>query len=222
MLQSLDGKISTGASEARDIDKDFPLLEGVREGLSQYYALEQTTDLCSLNSGRVLAKVGANEKEWNSDKPSPIRFVIIDNKPHLNAKGCLYFAQRSSNCVVITTNSQHPMFQLLDTHPGIRVLKYEELNFTHIFQDLLELGIEKMTIQTGSSLNATFLRAGLIDEISLVVAPVLIGGNDTASLIGGASLQSDADLRQIRTLTLKSVEELHHSYLHLRYLVRNQ
>ena len=36
MLMSLDGKISTGASDDRDVDKDFPNIAGLKEGLPQY------------------------------------------------------------------------------------------------------------------------------------------------------------------------------------------
>ncbi len=43
MLMSLDGKISTGASDDRDVDKDFPNIDGLKEGLYQYYDIEQTT-----------------------------------------------------------------------------------------------------------------------------------------------------------------------------------
>ena len=40
MLMSVDGKISTGATDDLDIDKDFPKIAGVREGLHQYYEIE--------------------------------------------------------------------------------------------------------------------------------------------------------------------------------------
>ena len=33
MLMSVDGKISTGATDELDFDQDFPRIEGVREGL---------------------------------------------------------------------------------------------------------------------------------------------------------------------------------------------
>ena len=58
MLESLDGKISTGAGDNLDIDKDFPMIQGVKEGLHQYYELEGKTDWFSLNTGRVMAKIG--------------------------------------------------------------------------------------------------------------------------------------------------------------------
>ena len=56
MLMSVDGKISTGATDDLDVDKDFPKIKGVNEGLHQYYEIEQTTDLWSFNSGRVQEK----------------------------------------------------------------------------------------------------------------------------------------------------------------------
>ena len=50
MLMSVDGKISTGAVDELDIDREFPRINGVREGVYQYYEIEKTTDLWSLNS----------------------------------------------------------------------------------------------------------------------------------------------------------------------------
>ena len=62
MMMSVDGKISTGASDELDVDRDFPGIDGLKEGLRQYYAIEQTTDLWSFNTGRVQAKMGVNHK----------------------------------------------------------------------------------------------------------------------------------------------------------------
>ena len=64
MLMSVDGKISTGAADCLDVDADFPKIDGVRQGLHQYDEIEQTTDLWSLNSGRVL--VGGKDTQRSS------------------------------------------------------------------------------------------------------------------------------------------------------------
>ena len=77
MLMSLDGKISTGASDELDVDSDFPTIAGVSEGLHQYYEIEQTTDLWSFNSGRVQAKLGVNSKPL---KPSSFTHLIISSR----------------------------------------------------------------------------------------------------------------------------------------------
>lgn len=84
-----------------------------------------------------------------------------------------------------------------------------------------EFGIENMTIQTGGTLNAVFLRLGLIDQVSIVIAPALIGGSNTQSLIGGESLHSDQDLKHIKPLKLIKNETLKNNYIHLVYKVLN-
>lgn len=221
LIQSLDGKISTGNTDNLDVDKDFSRIVGVKEGLQQYYDLEKLTDRVSLNSGRVMAKVGINEKEWTKETKDDIDFVVIDNKPHLNEKGCEYFAKRSQTFFLITTNNQHPAIKLKDKYPNIIVFYYpKEIDFVDAFRRLKqEYSIERMTIQTGGTLNAVFLRRSLIDEVSVVVAPCLIGGTDTQSLVGDISLSTEGDLKKIRVLKLKKSTVLDNSYLHLQYEV---
>src|SRR3989338_9569813 len=102
MLSSVDGKISTGSEDTLDFDKDFPRIRGIKEGLKQYYDIERTTDLHSLNSGRVLAKVGANKPQKNFVK-LPVSFLIIDNKPHLNKTGVDNLIRKSKKLYVINT-----------------------------------------------------------------------------------------------------------------------
>jgi 2,5-diamino-6-(ribosylamino)-4(3H)-pyrimidinone 5'-phosphate reductase len=124
---------------------------------------------------------------------------------------------------LITTNKKHPAYSLLKEYDNVRILQYEkEIDFVDVFSRFKhEFGIKRVTIQTGGTLNATLLRFGLIDHISLVIAPCLIGGSKTQSLIGGESLQSFSDLEKIKALKLTKIEKLERSYLHLKYDVIN-
>ncbi len=216
MLMSVDGKISTGSSDNRDVDKDFPHVKGAAEGLSQYYALEEETDLYSFNTGKVLAKVGWNDEKDKIDK-IPVTFIIIDNKPHLTKLGIENLTKRAEKVILITNNVAHPAYDSPGTN--LEVIHYTATKFTQLFQELSRRGIERLTIQSGGDMNASLLRAGLIKELSLVVAPALVGGKQTASLIGGESLQSNGDLRNIKALELIEAKPLQNSYLHLRYKV---
>ena len=82
-----------------------------------------------------------------------------------------------------------------------------------------EFGCERLTIQSGGTLNGLFLREKLFDYVDLVVAPVLIGGKDTTSLIDGRSLISERELPQLGVLKLQECVVLENSYLRLRYKV---
>ena len=221
MLMSVDGKISTGNTNILDVDKDFPKIRGIKEGLQQYYDIEKTTDLYSLNSGLVQAKVGANKPQKNIVK-LPVRFLIIDNKPHLNKIGVDNFIRKSKKLFIITTNKNHPAFERKDAD-NLEIIYYpKKIDFVDLFRKLKQdFGVKRITIQTGGTLNAVFLREKLIDKLSIVVAPTLIGGKDTHSLIDGKSLSSIRELPNVKALKLTSVKKLNDSYLHLKYDVIN-
>ncbi len=50
------------------------------------------------------------------------------------------------------------------------------------------LGVERVVCTAGSRLNGALLRAGLVDELSLVLLPALIGGTDTPYLFRSPDL----------------------------------
>ena len=81
--------------------------------------------------------------------------------------------------------------------------------------------IDRITIQSGGTMNSILIREGLIDELSVVISPALIGGNKTSSLVDGESLRTDKDLSKIKALELIDCKKLDNSYLHLRYRVIN-
>ena len=215
LLTSVDGKISTGSTDNMDVDKDFPKIDGVKEGLYQYYEIEQTTDLWSFNSGRVQAKIGANEKPLPSK--IPVSFVLVDNT-HLQESGVRYFCALSETFVLVTSNKNHPAFSV--QAENLRIIYQEEFSLTDALEKLkTEYGCERLTLQSGGTLNALFLKEKLIDFVDVVMAPVLIGGKDTSTLVDGESWTKESDLVNLGVLQLVSCEPLKHSYLRLRYKV---
>lgn len=222
ILSSVDGKISTGSNDLLDVDRDFLKITGVKEGLNQYYELEQRTDLYSLNSGKVLAKIGINNIQKNIQK-LPVSFLVIDNKPHLTSQGIENLLTKSKKLFIITTNKNHPAFES-KKNKNIEIIYYEKtIDFIHLFQNFKEhFDIDKITIQSGGELNSIFLRNKLIDKISIVIAPVLIGGKDTPTLIDGKSLKKLDELINIKALKLEKLDILKDSYIHLKYDVINE
>ncbi len=217
MLMSVDGKISTGATDELDVDKDFPKIAGVREGLHQYYEIEQTTDLWSLNTGALQEKMGVNMKPLPNK--TPVSFVLIDNK-HLSEQGLRYFCALSKEFVLITTNPVHPAFKVQESN--LHIIYQNQLSLSDALVKLkAEFGCERITIQSGGTLNGLFLREKLLDYVDVVVAPVLIGGKNTSTLIDGQSLISKSELSQLRALKIEECMLLESSYLRLRYKVIN-
>lgn len=215
MLMSVDGKISTGCSDELDVDKDFPKIPGVAEGLHQYYEIEQSTDLWSFNTGRVQAKIGVNEKPLPSK--TPVSFVLLDNH-HLTENGVRYFCARSNQAVVITSNPKHPAFSVKEDN--LHIIFQERISLKRALESLnKDYGCDRLTVQSGGTVNGLFLREKLFDFVDIVVAPIMIGGKDTSTLIDGQSLKSKSELSDMGVLKLIECSALEDSYIRLRYQV---
>ena len=219
MLESLDGKISSGSSDSLDADKDWCRIDGVKEGLHQYYEIEQTTDLYSLNTGRVMAKIGINER-YDIPNKSPVSFIIIDNKPHLNELGIEYLCKLVKTLYLVTTNKNHIAYKLCDKYDNLMILDYDMLDLNLLLEDLYDkYNIDYLTIQSGGNLNGLFLREDLIDYVNIVIAPLLVGGRDTSTLVDGESIKSIDELDKLKTLELLECNKLEKSYIQLKYKV---
>lgn len=219
MLESLDGKISSGSNDSLDADKDWCRITGVKEGLQQYYDIEQTTDLFSLNTGRVMKKIGINDR-CDIPSKSVVSFIIIDNKPHLNEKGIDYLCKWVKNLYLVTTNKEHIAFSLQSKYDNLVILYYDELDLDLLLEDLYsKYTVDYLTIQSGGNMNALFLRNNLIDYVNIVIAPLLVGGKDTSTLIDGDSIRSVDELNKLKSLELLECNKLDNSYIQLKYKV---
>ena len=68
-------------------------------------------------------------------------------------------------------------------------------------------------------MNSLLLEDDLIDYVDIVVAPLLVGGKDTPTLIDGKSIKTKDELHNLKALKLLEVKKLNDSYLRLHYEV---
>ena len=159
--------------------------------------------------------MGVNDKPY-PDK-TPVSFVILDNH-HLTEHGVRYFCELSREFVLVTTNPGHPAFGI--EADNLHIILQLELSLEDMLKTLRsDYGCERLTIQSGGTINGMFLRSKLLDNVDIVVAPVLIGGKDTATLIDGESLRDECDLDKLGALQLIECKQLEDSYIRLRYKV---
>ncbi len=221
LMQSLDGKISTGDIDERDQEVDFPKIKGIKEGNYQYYEFLFKTERDALISGKVLAKIGVNSHE-KVDDHKDVNLIIIDRKPHLTKNGMNYLINSFKSIYIVTNNKNHPAFVFKEIKELTIIYYPNAINIEDLFVKLKQdYKIEKLSIQSGGTLNALFLKKNLIDHVSLIIAPCLIGGKTTPTLIDGIAPKTEEDLFNIKALKLKKCEALKYSYIHVYYDVIN-
>ncbi|MBN1699105.1 MAG: dihydrofolate reductase family protein [Spirochaetales bacterium] len=180
-------EITTGIywRETLDPDRDLKRIAGVKEGLHQYYKHEMTIARASLNTGRVMEKIGINERRWEPENDKDLTFIIIDRKPHLNRNGLVFILKWVGRLLIVTNNPEHPGYAIKDRYGNLDMIGYNgDIDFEDLFCKLkLTYGIDRLTIQSGGTLNTCLMRKGLIDHICIFIAPLAVGGKDAASLL---------------------------------------
>lgn len=224
LLMSVDGKITSGETDNLNSDRDWKRMRGVKEGINQYYEIEWSIAVNSLSTGRIMEKIGINSRTEIPEKDNRLTFFIIDRKPHLNENGVRYVAQWVGRLFIVTNNPSHPAFALKSDYENVEVILYpEDIDLKDLLRKMKQTyGIEHLTIETGGTLNAVLLQQGLIDHVMVIVAPLLVGGRNTSSLIDGPSLRTEEDLVNLKALKLVKCEVLEDSYLLLEYDVINE
>lgn len=78
-----------------------------------------------------------------------------------------------------------------------------------------EFGIERLLLEGGGTINGSFFAAGLVDELSVIVAPALVGRANEQRFVAFG----EEGLKGKLQLSLVGFEPLGHELLHLRYTV---
>ncbi|MDE5444675.1 2-hydroxy-3-oxopropionate reductase [Bradyrhizobium sp. CSA207] len=84
-----------------------------------------------------------------------------------------------------------------------------------------ELGVKRLLVEGGGVANGAFLRAGLIDELNLILCPAVDGASGAPFVFD--STEVDRDRRApLAAMTLESTRQLGGGVLLLRYLIQNE
>jgi riboflavin biosynthesis pyrimidine reductase len=219
MIVSLDGRILTSRwSQSPD---------GSRADWSATYsAIHEQLDVQGWIVGRVsMAEMSAAEPHPPESSATPPRPRHFPNKTAetyaiaVDPSGKLHFdgPDIAGDAVVVWLGgevSDAHLAELAADGVSYVVSPTPEVDLAAALEAMNEeLGVSRLALEGGGGVNAAFFAAGLVDEVSLLVAPALDGTSDSRALADGVAL---ADLTQ---LSLTSCEKLEHGLVHLRYAV---
>ena len=123
--------------------------------------------------------------------PNPIKVGVITNADIPLESD---FIQAGPARVVIFTTSQTSISHLEDlrTH-GVEVFvdKLPLVDLQTMMGTLKKIGVQRLMVEGGGTINFELLRLGLVDELMIYIAPMIFGGDHTPTLASGLGLVRD-------------------------------
>ncbi|MFW9819201.1 MAG: dihydrofolate reductase family protein, partial [Candidatus Thorarchaeota archaeon] len=89
----------------------------------------------------------------------------------------------------------------------------KKVDILQVMPKLYNIGIHKILLEGGGTLNWSFIKNGLIDEIRLTIAPWMIGGKDAVSLVEGDGFETMLQAPRFKLLKVSKKD----NYLILKY-----
>lgn len=216
MVESIDGRIDCGMVDKISGDEYYTALDAIdckasvegRVTMEHYYALPEKFEARTTASLGEKAFFKASDRSdyhicpdtrgqlmWENatmDDGRPLLILTAQNVPaeylgYLRGKGISYIATGLDR---------------IDLADAMTVL-------------FREFGVGRLAVLGGGLVNGGFLAAGLIDEISLLLAPGIDGREGWRAMFDGIKDQSKLPTR----LSLQSVERMDNDVLWIRYNV---
>jgi 2,5-diamino-6-(ribosylamino)-4(3H)-pyrimidinone 5'-phosphate reductase len=122
--------------------------------------------------------------------------------------------------VIFTTRrtSKRYLSLLTSRRVDVYVEDGEKVNLQRALATLNDLGIQRLMVEGGSTLNFELLRLGLVDELTAYIAPMIFGGASAPTLAAGAGLERGAAI----PLKLIEVEQWEEGGVLLKYQLRGE
>ena len=196
LAASLDGKIATRTGESQWITGP--------ESRARVQELRHEYDAILVGAGTVLADDPLlTDRSGKARRKSLIR-VVLDESLRIPMDAKLVATAAESPLIIFAGQKAEAAKRDLLRSSGIEVVS-DEANGRDMLAVLTELGtrsIQSVLIEGGSGVAGKLLEAGLVNKVSFFLAPIIIGGRDAPSGIGGAGVERLADAVRLREVEI--------------------
>ena len=121
--------------------------------------------------------------------PNPIKVGVVSKVEDDSLSKFLH--EGNARVVIFTTTrtSKDKLESLRSQKVEVFVREGERVDLKQMMHTLHELGIKRLMVEGGATLNFELLKLGLVDEVSAYVAPMIFGGEKAPTLASGFGLE---------------------------------
>jgi len=190
MAVSLDGKVATGSGDSRWITGE--------QARARVHDLRHKSDAIMIGGRTARADDPLLTDRSGKNRRRPLVRVVIEQYLRLSPESQLAQTTDAGPVLIFACSGADPDELAALQSRGLEVVAQESvLDLKSILEELGRRSLQSVLVEGGPSLAALMLEAGLVDKATFFVAPIIVGGQEAPSAIGGAGAEKIADALQL-------------------------
>jgi diaminohydroxyphosphoribosylaminopyrimidine deaminase / 5-amino-6-(5-phosphoribosylamino)uracil reductase len=187
LAMSLDGKIATRTGDSRWITG-----EGSR---ARVHELRHDYDAILIGAGTATADDPLLTDRSERERRRPLLRIVLDEKLQLLPNSRLATTANEAPVLVYTNKERERSRGDELAASGVEVVRddFAGRNLEKVLDDLAAREIQSLLVEGGAGVAGKFLDAGLVNKVSVFIAPMIIGGADAPNAIAGVGVENIAD-----------------------------
>lgn len=127
--------------------------------------------------------------------------VILDNRLRISLDSTLVTTAKETPTLVVSNSADEDKIFELHKH-GVSVARIDARDLSAVLDELKNRELQSVLVEGGTEIAGAFCDARLVDKLTFIVAPLVIGGHDAPLAIGGAGAGSLKEALKLKSLEI--------------------
>ncbi|MGB2752129.1 MAG: bifunctional diaminohydroxyphosphoribosylaminopyrimidine deaminase/5-amino-6-(5-phosphoribosylamino)uracil reductase RibD [Pyrinomonadaceae bacterium] len=196
LAMSLDGRISIDNSVSTAISGDA--------GRRRVQDLRHEHDAILIGGNTAFVDNPSLTDRSGKLRRRPLARVVLDNQLRIPLDSILVTTARETPTMVFTNSRDDEAVETL-INAGVDVVKTQMggRDLAGVLTELKRRNIQSVLVEGGTEVAGSFIDSRLVDKVTFIAAPIIIGGREAPNAIGGAGADSIAQAMRLEDVTVE-------------------
>lgn len=196
LAMSIDGRISLKHSISTALSGE--------KAIERVHAIRHEHDAILVGGNTAFVDDPSLTDRSGKPRRRPLARVILDNRLRIPLDSRLV-ATTSDAPTLVVSNSANPDKIAALVEAGVEVINVNARDLNSVLAQLRERNLQSVLVEGGTEIAGAFCDAKLVDKVTFIAAPLVIGGHEAPLAVGGAGAESLESALKLGDLTISQL-----------------
>lgn len=191
LAMSLDGRISLKKSVSSTLSGN--------KALKRVHELRHEHDAILVGGNTAFVDNPSLTDRSGKPRRRPLARIVLDNRLRIPIDSALVRTAGEAPTIVFSNATDEEKVEKLFLK-GVQVPRIDPRDLKSVLDELYVREIQSVLVEGGTEIAGAFIDARLVDKVTLIAAPIILGGHDAPNAVGGkgaASLETAIKMTEL-------------------------